>query len=658
MRSVTSFFNPTLYRKNLTRFWPLWAIWTVMWAFVMPLNLLNQLRYYPVTQQENVYRFYRDCLSINGNVGEAIILLGAAYSVLIVMAVFGYLFNHRSAAAIHAMPMRRENLFITNYLSGLAFIVVPNMLVYAATALVELTVLPAELSAVALGCLWDGFWVGLGALFFLYTFAVFCAQFTGNVLALPAFYVILNVLVFVMYNLCTEMADQIFYGGWPFQENPRWVELLTPLNSLMYAARWNYVPFDAVWNRELGVPVFGRLEALEFRDAGLVAGYAAAAVVLAAVSLLIYRRRHIETAGDVVSVKAVRPVFRIGVSVCAGLCGGIVMAAFFGWHDDMLPTVLCVFFWAVVGYFVAEMLLNKSFRVLKKAWRGCVVTAAVLTALVLGCYVDVFGLETWVPDPRMVEGISLSMNDTYPYDDGSHYNKGIVDPAEIERIVDLHEAILRDYEEHGDRFYGDELMYVRIGYIMDNGAEYYKRYNIVNLVQDEINIPGTTTFKVDQFVNDPQVLEWAYSMEQARKSKVVLTELENLTYSKGRFGSEVSTQGAEEIWAAVQADFAAGNLGKRYLFDDEVRRAETYKTDLRLRFLSPEREDEVNAELYYEKYVAPENYAPAPTVEVEDRAYVWNWTMTITLTPKAERTLAALEKYYDLGGAYDIALHE
>ena len=43
---------------------------------------------------------------------------------------------------------------------------------------------------------------------------------------------------------------------------------------------------------------------------------------------------------------------------------------------------------------------------------------------------------------------------------------------------------------------------------------------------------------------------------------------------------------------------------------------------------------------------------------VEDREYTFNYTMTITLTPKAERTLAALEKYYDLGGAYDIALHE
>ena len=38
--------------------------------------------------------------------------------------------------------------------------------------------------------------------------------------------------------------------------------------------------------------------------------------------------------------------------------------------------------------------------------------------------------------------------------------------------------------------------------------------------------------------------------------------------------------------------------------------------------------------------------------------YYWNWNMTVTLTPAAERTMAALERYYDLGGAYDIALHD
>ena len=41
MRSATSFFNPTLYRKTMARFWPLWALYGVMWLFLFPLNLLN-----------------------------------------------------------------------------------------------------------------------------------------------------------------------------------------------------------------------------------------------------------------------------------------------------------------------------------------------------------------------------------------------------------------------------------------------------------------------------------------------------------------------------------------------------------------------------------------------------------------------------------------
>ena len=38
MRSGTSFFNSTLYRKTMTRFWPLWALYGVIWAFLIPLN--------------------------------------------------------------------------------------------------------------------------------------------------------------------------------------------------------------------------------------------------------------------------------------------------------------------------------------------------------------------------------------------------------------------------------------------------------------------------------------------------------------------------------------------------------------------------------------------------------------------------------------------
>lgn len=656
MRSVTSFFNPTLYKKNLARFWPLWTAWTVLWAFIMPLSLLNSTRYYDMDYQESVYRLYRDCLNMNGDIAEMLIVLGAVYSVFTVMAVFGYLYNHRAAAAIHALPMRRETLFVTNYLSGLSFVLIPHIFIYASTALVQLTIFPAELSTVSMAVLWDGFWMGLGALLFLYSFAVFCAQFTGNILALPAFYGILSFLVYVMYFLCVEFAGQIFYGGWPYLGTPRWVELLTPVYSLMEASQWDYVSLAQLWNSELQVPVFKELD-LGFQAPGLIAGYAVAGIVLAVLALMVYRRRHIETAGDVVSVKIVRPIFRVGVAVCAGLCGGIVMAAFFGWYGDMAPTLLCVLIWTVIGYFVAEMLLNKSFRVFKKGWKGCAVTVVVLCALVVGCFLDVFGVETWLPDPGKVEQATIHINSTYPYDDASSLTLDVTDGVEMEKIVDIHEAILNDYKQYGDNYFGDDFMYVRINYIMDSGTEYYKMYNMTNLVLDEINMPGTTTYLLDQFVNDPAMRELAYEMEQARNATIVATQLDNLVYPSGRMGSEQRLAGAQEIWDAVQADFAAGNLGHRYLFDDEVRRSETYMTDLRLRFLVPDdKYDGFSEDVYYEY----ERYAVSAEVKptMEDVEYSWNWGMTITLTPKAERTLAALEKYYDLGGAYDLAPHE
>lgn len=659
MRSVTSYFNPTLYKKNLARFWPMWVSWLVLWLFMLPLNLVNQWRDYGAGgEQEGIYRFLRNCLNLNNDfVGEGGVVLGAVYAVLIVMAVYGYLFNHRSAATMHALPMRRENLFLTNFLSGVTFFLLPNAVVFALAGLVELVTLPAELSAIAMPCLWSGFWVSTGCTFFFYCFAVFCAQFTGNVLALPAFYGILNFLVLGMYSLVRTIGYEFLYGGWPFLGEPVWVELLTPAYALIMATQWSWVSWNELWDYERNIPVLDA-EKLElcFDDPGKIAGYAAAGVVLAVLALLIYRRRHVETAGDVVSVKVVRPIFRAGVSVCAGLCGGLFTTAFFGWSD--LETLLgaAIVFWGVVGFFVAEMLLNKSFRVFKKSWKACAVTAVVMAVCVAAFFLDVFGVETWVPEAGEVEEVQIHLNNTFPLDDGAYLDLEVKDPVQVEKIVNLHQSIINDYEKYGEHIYGDHLMSVYINYLID-GRNYRKSYDTIYLLQDEINEPGTTTWVVDQFVNEPEMIEEVYGMDTARKSKIVCAELAGLIYPSGRFGDETLLEGAEEIWEAVQADFAAGNLGHRYLFDDDVREAQTYRTDLRLRFLLPEEEKlEGYEDVYYEKYVAEgiTQEVPAPTMESE---YAWNFTLNVTLTPKAERTLAALEKYSNLGQAYDIALH-
>ena len=41
MRSGTSFFNGTLYKKAFLRFWPIWALYGAQWLLMLPLPFLT-----------------------------------------------------------------------------------------------------------------------------------------------------------------------------------------------------------------------------------------------------------------------------------------------------------------------------------------------------------------------------------------------------------------------------------------------------------------------------------------------------------------------------------------------------------------------------------------------------------------------------------------
>ena len=41
MQSKTSCFNKTLFRKHVTRFWPIWAAYFGVWLLILPLGLLG-----------------------------------------------------------------------------------------------------------------------------------------------------------------------------------------------------------------------------------------------------------------------------------------------------------------------------------------------------------------------------------------------------------------------------------------------------------------------------------------------------------------------------------------------------------------------------------------------------------------------------------------
>ena len=644
MRSGTSFFNRTLYRKNMARFWPVWAVYTLIWAFMMPLQFLTLPARYVGDSDALADRLMRQANSIPQLIsGGNFIAFGAG--VVCAMAVFSYLYSARSACMMHALPMDRKSLFFTNYLSGLSFLLLPNAAIFLSTLAVELL-----FGCVNLPPLVSWLVVQSGLCFFYYSFAAFCAMFTGNILALPAFYGILSFLVLVISSLLEQVLDLFFYGfagmGGKVEQAVMWFTPLVHLNSALSTHRVETMPDGSTmaWT------------SYEISQPEVVAIYVVVAVVLTVLALMVYRRRHVESAGDVVAIAMVRPVFRFGVAACAGLSLGIATVAILGFSNTSLALGVFMVIWSVIGYFVAEMLLRKSFRVFK-AWKGAVAIAAVMAVLFVAVDKDFFGYENRIPIKEDVQSIYVSsLTLGAPYDDARRVsNLTIENEKQILEVLALHQAII-DEKDRVDN--GNDYISLNVDYNLKNGTTLSRRYHSVPVYLGETQAVGSVTRAAYALTQDRELVHQAYGFDGLddswRLAEVCLDNIvtvnpldlmEDWMYDN-IYLDQATGEELEELWQAMLADFEDGTIGVRYLFDSsEERMDNTYSTDLRFQFEKPVKQGSSiqlnldpnsmytvtaeSADIYYDSQKAVEMYQR---------------NISVTLTPQAKHTLAMLEK--------------
>ncbi|MCI8304640.1 MAG: hypothetical protein HFF52_08440 [Lawsonibacter sp.] len=611
MRSATSYFNGTLYRKTMARFWPLWALWGLGWMFLLPLRLLNLYFSYSAQHNASAHKQLLDAARNTPEVLTPCAILTLFFAVLCAMAVFGHLYNSRSACWTHALPLRREALFTTQYLAGLSFLLLPLAAAGVLTAIVEMSFLPVADWGEVLSALLVCLLAQSGVCVFFFSFAAFCAMFTGHILALPAFYFILNWLVAGILFLVDALLNEFYYGYIGTAAMYTVSEYCTPIAALGRAVNWRW-----------------RYSSLESPET--VAAYAAVGAALFFAALMVYRRRHVETAGDVVAVSVVRPVFKYGVAFCSGLAFGMFTAAFFNFMS--LSTLIpCILVWTVIGYFAAEMMLKKSFRVWK-AWKGGAAVTGVMLVLCLVCFLDLFGVVERVPDPGQVVSVRVDVDMGYPYDGGRTLSANLTDPAQIEKIVALHQAIVdnRDNEDRGadsDSDYTSAYLY----YTLSGGGRLDRRYCSVPLCAEDLDTPGTVAFALMQLLDDRGLVARAYGfdgfLEDARLTSAYLDGVQ-LTSQEEYDAPVYLDDYRQELWDAVQQDFAEGNIGVRWPFGFN----RTYQ------------EHVYSARLIFE---AAENYSEtAGEAGAYDKTVSSSRSMSlgITLTPDARHTLAVLDK--------------
>lgn len=628
MQFGTSYFNKTLFAKHFARFWPIWGLYGLIWTVCLPLGILAGSRSGWMAADARVLPL--NYLDTTGWFSAAT-LLAAVFGLLAAMAVFSYLYSARSVSLFHALPLRREGLFLTSYLAGLGFLILPNLAVFLLALAAE-----AACGAVVFSSLFT--WLVVSSLLglFFYSFAVFCAMFTGHILALPAFYVVLNGLAAGLAVLFGQMAHEFLFGF----DGAAWLSGIATWLSPILCLSACHVVIPTV----MDAAGTGRADyaSAYFTGLGYVALYALVGVVLAAVALAVYRRRQLETAGDVVSVSWVRPVFKYGVAFCAAVALGETLYSLF---SALLPRgawglLLMLLLWGAAGYFVAEMLLRKKFWVFRGSWKGCVVLLCCLTAAMCLMEFDVTGFERRVPDPARVQSVSLDAGSTAPYDDANGQGLLLDGPEDIAAVTELHRAIVArkaaiegaepDYTyeqlDGGLEVETSGQAWVQLRYTLTNGSVVTRSYRIP-LTQEALDDPDTPAARLDALLNAPGQAEKAYFGAMAEGDYLISAVVTQPHYDEeGAYYYDekpVDSTGLEELWSAVQADLADGSLGRRYLLENQARLENCYVNDLILTF---------------------RRAGQAARADGSD-----TYSVTVTLQTTGARTLAALEQYgFDL----------
>ena len=630
MRSATLYFNFTLFRKNLSRFWPIWGLYGFLWLMLLPVNVLVNGEYMGRGQARMLPLEY-----CSGYLGAAV-FFSLVFGILAAMAVFSYLYSSRSAGFLHTLPLRREGLFLTNYLSGLAFLIVPNLAVFLLSVLVE-----AAFGILVFSSLFTWLVVTCLLNLFFYSFAVFCAMFTGHILALPAFYGILNILAAGLCYLLQNMASRFLFGF----TGAAWMEkAATWLTPILYLGQHTGIEYG-----EAGT------NSAYFSGLGYVFLLALVGVAFAGLALVVYRRRQLESAGDVVSVGWVKPVFQYGVAFCCSITLGSLFDNIF---SSLLPRsawilLAWMLLWGAFGCFVAAMLLHKSFWVFKPCWKGCAVFLAVLTAAMCLMELDGFGFERRVPDAAQVERVYLSSVRSYPDDDLRWNTYTLEDPELIQQLVELHQRITQEKgwleeaanhqgnswsvdEADGLQVQTEDGVDLSLTYILTNGSIMERSYYLP-VTTETLTDPNSPDAMLQALLNVPGLSEQSYFAglsEDDRLVDAVLTAVYQDGVSRGLYSEEyLPAEALPELEAAVRADLAAGNLGRRYLLEDRERLENCCYCDLLLTYRLVETAQENQS-------VTVSGTAPAAAATQASTR-----TIAITLQRSATNTMAVLEKY-------------
>lgn len=441
MKSKTSFFNKMIFRKDITRFWPLWAIQLAIGVLAIIAPMMSELSYQRSIQAGMgsemsflVTLIQNSCLSP----------YTMGVSILVAVCVFMYLTRERDAYTIHSFPFTRTTLFMSHYLAGLAILLVPPVIIELLLALVARL---QGLNVLLVVLIYLLEWVI--QIIFFYSLACVVVMLTGNPFMSLLIYFVLNFLTVGVRLLYSSLAELFVYGNqgsdafWYL--DGKVVKILTPVYNFFLRNNDSIATYRIL---EDDTRVLNYKEMIQ--NVGATAYYILPAVLFIAVALILYRVRKLEAAGDMIAFNWGRPVFRVVFVFCASLLFalGVYYLSFgntissYAYGRIFKIILVLVAFGTVFFYLLSNMILDKTFFIWKRTsyWRMALFTVLMVLGIV-GARNGQMGSA--IPDRDKIIGVTVRIqfgDEEYVYQKAE---LNLTDTKGIDEIYKQNKAILK-----------------------------------------------------------------------------------------------------------------------------------------------------------------------------------------------------------------------
>ena len=363
--------------------------------------------------------------------------------------------------------------------------------------------------------------------------AVLSALCVGNRFAMVLVYGIINFLSLIVYWFYSSIYEPLLYGV---------VVDANLFNRFCPVTRLVDMGYEmVVINGDLEIAA---IRTVEFGEGwGYLCICAAAGIAALVLSLMLYRRRKLESAGDFMAVRALEPVF-LGLYT-------ISMASYFWGIGDLFDIGQYIFLGlgVIIGFFTCRMLLKRTIRVFQpKALLAFAVVCVVFAGSMVMTTVDPLGVTRRVPEADQVANVYISPSQ-YNYSNSEILR--MEDPQDVERAVALHEAILAGETEAGVL---EDTVNVCIGYTLHNGQTVRRYYTGIGVNSEAGKL-------IRDFYNRTEYI-------LSGEPEDILAGLTNVYFNDymGDHYANLPAKMGKGLMEAIIADCEAGNMNQEWAY--------------------------------------------------------------------------------------------